>query len=50
MTNGDRIRSMTNEELATFIFEAIEDTEWDKYGNNNFEDNWYRWLNEEVSI
>lgn len=48
MTNGDRIRSMTNEELATFIFETIEDIEWDEHGNNNFEDNWYEWLNEEV--
>lgn len=49
MTNGDRLRSMTNEELANFIYEIIENTERDGDGNNNFEDNWCEWLNEEVS-
>lgn len=47
MTNGDRIRKMTNEELASFIFEAIEAVEWDEDGNNNYEDNWSEWLDEE---
>ena len=49
MTNGDKLRNMTNEELASFIFESIEETEWDEDGgNNNYEDNWIEWLNEEV--
>ena len=48
MTNGDRIRKMTNEELASFIYESIEETEWDEDGgNNNYEDNWCEWLNAE---
>lgn len=48
MTNGDRVRQMDNEELAEFIFNAIEDTEWNEDGsNNNYEDNWFDWLNEE---
>lgn len=50
MTNGDRLRSMTNEELANFIFLAIEDTEWDEFGNNNYEDDWFEWMNEEEGI
>ena len=50
VTNGDTIRNMTNDELASFIYESIEETEWDKDGgNNNYEDNWLAWLNEEVS-
>jgi hypothetical protein len=40
---------MTNEELASFIFNAIENTEWDEDGNNNFEDNWNEWLDKEES-
>lgn len=44
MTNGDRIRKMTNEELASFIFNAIEDTEWNENGNNNYEDDWREWI------
>ena len=48
MTNGDRIRRMTNEELASFLYTEIEAVEWDEDGsNNNYEDNWLEWLEEE---
>ena len=48
MTNGDRIRSMTNEELASFLYTEIEAVERDEDGsNNNYEDNWLEWLEEE---
>ena len=48
MTNGDRIRSMNNEELASFLYNEIESIEWDEDGgNNNYEDNWLEWLNKE---
>lgn len=47
-TNGERIRNMDDEELANFIYEAIENTEWDEDGgNNNYEENWLEWLKEE---
>ena len=46
MTNGDRLRSMTNEELASFIFNEIENVEYGKNGANNNEDSWLEWLNE----
>lgn len=47
-TNGDVIRKMNNEELAEWIYNTIEEVEWDKYGNNNYEDNWEEWLNEPI--
>jgi hypothetical protein len=47
-TNGDVIREMNNEELASWIYEIIEDVEWDEYGNNNYEDDWEKWLNEPI--
>lgn len=51
MTNGDKLRSMNNEELAKFIYEIVENIEWDEDGSNNFfEDNFCEWLNEEVMI
>lgn len=50
MTNGDRLRSMTNEELASFIYNEIENIGYDENGNNNNEDNWLDWLNEEEPI
>lgn len=49
MTNGDKIRNMTDEELASFIYETIEETEWDEDGgNNNYEDNWLEWIKEKA--
>lgn len=48
-TNGDLIREMNNEELANWIFEEIESTEWDEDGNNNYEDDIAEWLDEVVS-
>lgn len=47
-TNGDLIREMDNEELANWIFEKIEDVEWDEDGNNNYEDDIAEWLDEVV--
>lgn len=47
-TNGDVIREMNNEELAEWIYNTIEEVEWDKYGNNNYEDDWEEWLNEPI--
>lgn len=46
--NGDLIRQMDNEELANWIFEKIEDVEWDEDGNNNYEDDIAEWLDEVV--
>lgn len=47
MNNGDRIRSMSNDELASFIYNEIENVEYINGGSNNSEDSWLEWLNTE---
>lgn len=40
-TNADRIRSMTDDELVEFLY-------WDADGSGKSQEQWLRWLKEEV--
>lgn len=50
MTNADRIRSMTDEELAGFLKEVKEDYQWANPDYPDCEDygEWLEWLQSEV--
>lgn len=40
-TNADRIRSMTDDELVEFLY-------WDADGSGKSQEQWLRWMKEEV--
>jgi len=46
-TNGDRIRSMTDEELAMWIVKRTEG--WGMPGCDLYVQSWFDWLKQEVS-
>lgn len=50
MTNGDRIRNMTDEELAGFLCKVKADYQWidQEYPNEENGGEWKEWLQKEV--
>lgn len=52
MTNADRIRSMTDEELAEFLKEVKEDYQWANPDYPDCEDcgEWLNWLQSEAEM
>lgn len=47
MTNADRIRNMTDEELAVWIVNRTEGNDFDEYEEHI--ESWLDWLKQEVS-
>lgn len=48
VTNADRIRSMTDEELAEYFSDLIRDTQEYEYCENSSD--WLKWLKKENKI
>lgn len=46
MSQADKIKSMSNEELAEFFSELIKDTKMHSYSEDSAD--WLEWLKEEV--